>query len=116
MVHGWARPRRFTAVAQGLLTLPHVQLWETENSWRLDRSHRGSHRRDIPGLVDASGVRTVNVCGAFYRRALIESRCNISEAEVVVHSCAKVQFYCIDQRYEPRKQRLVCRMLNISLQ
>ena len=38
----------------------HVQFWETENSWRLDRSHRGGHRRDIPCLVDASDVRTVN--------------------------------------------------------
>src|ERR1700723_579773 len=28
---------------------------------------------------------------------------------------AKVQFYCIDQRYEPREQRLVCRMLNVSI-
>jgi len=44
----------------GLLPLPHVQFWETENSGRLDRSHRGSHRRDIPCLVDASDVRTVN--------------------------------------------------------
>jgi hypothetical protein len=40
--------------------LPHVQFWVTENSWRLDRAHRGSHRRDIPCLVDASDVRTVN--------------------------------------------------------
>ena len=44
----------------GLLPLPHVQFWETENSWRLDSSHRGGHRRDIPCLVDASDVRTVN--------------------------------------------------------
>jgi hypothetical protein len=34
--------------------------WETENSGRLDRSHRGSHRRDIPCLVDASDVRALN--------------------------------------------------------
>jgi hypothetical protein len=40
--------------------LPHVQFWETEDSGRLDRSHRGSHRRDIPCLVDASDVRTLN--------------------------------------------------------
>ena len=44
----------------GLLPLPHVQFWETENSWRLGSSHRGGHRRDIPCLVDASDVRTVN--------------------------------------------------------
>ena len=43
----------------GLLPLPHVQFWETENSWRLDSSHRGGHPRDIPRLVDASDVRTV---------------------------------------------------------
>jgi len=40
--------------------LPHVQFRETENSWRLDSSHRGGHPRDIPCLVDASDVRTVN--------------------------------------------------------
>jgi hypothetical protein len=39
--------------------LPRVQFWETENSWRLDSSHRGCHRRDIPRLVDASDVRFV---------------------------------------------------------
>ena len=44
----------------GLLPLPHVQFWKTENSWRLDSSHRGGHRRDFPRLVDASNVRTVN--------------------------------------------------------
>jgi len=49
---------------RGLLPLPHVQFWETENSWRLDRSHRGGHRRDIPCLVDASHVRTVNALEA----------------------------------------------------
>jgi hypothetical protein len=43
-----------------LLPLQHVQFWETENSWRLDSSHRGGHRRDIPCLVDASDVRTVS--------------------------------------------------------
>ena len=52
--------RRARAPARDLLPLPHVQFWETENSGRLDRSHRGSHRRDIPCLVDASDVRTVN--------------------------------------------------------
>src|ERR1700675_1727442 len=46
--------------ARGLLPLPHVQFWETENSWRLDSSHRGGRRRDIPCLVDASDIRTVN--------------------------------------------------------
>jgi hypothetical protein len=46
--------------ARGLLPLPHVQFWEAENSRRLDSSHRGGHRRDIPCLVDASDVRTVN--------------------------------------------------------
>jgi hypothetical protein len=40
--------------------LPHVQFWETENSWRLDSSYRGGDRRDIPCLVDASDVRAVN--------------------------------------------------------
>ena len=43
-----------------LLPLPHVQFRETENSWRLDSSHRGGHPRDIPRLVDASDVCTVN--------------------------------------------------------
>ena len=43
----------------GLLPLPHVQFWETENSRRLDRSHRGGHRRDI-SCLDASDVRIVN--------------------------------------------------------
>ena len=52
--------RDVTPPARGLLPLPHVQFWETENSWRLDSSHRGGHRRDIPCLVDASDVRTVN--------------------------------------------------------
>ena len=45
---------------RGLLPLPHVQFWETENCWRLDSSYRGSHRRDIPCLVDASNVRALN--------------------------------------------------------
>jgi hypothetical protein len=45
---------------RGLLPLPHVQFRKTENSWRLDRSHRGGHRRDIPCLVDAADVRTLN--------------------------------------------------------
>jgi hypothetical protein len=44
----------------GLLLLAYVQLWQTENGWGLDRSHRGSHRRDIPGVVDAADLRTVN--------------------------------------------------------
>jgi hypothetical protein len=46
-------------LARGLLRLPHVQFWESENCWRLDSSHRGGHRRDITCLVDASGLRTV---------------------------------------------------------
>ena len=49
-----------TATCAGPATMPHVQFWETENSWRLDSSHRGGYRRDIPCLVDASDVRTVN--------------------------------------------------------
>ena len=49
-----------TPLVRGLLPLLHVQFWETENSWRLDSSHRRGHRRDIPCLVDASDVRTVN--------------------------------------------------------
>jgi len=40
--------------------LLHVQFRETENSWRLDSSYRGGHPRDIPRLVDASDVSTVN--------------------------------------------------------
>src|ERR1700722_2371224 len=54
------RSHDVTSPARSLLPLPHVQFWETENSGRLDRSHRGSHRRDIPCLVDASDVRTLN--------------------------------------------------------
>jgi len=50
-----------TILHAGLLPLPHVQFWETENSWRLDSSHRGGRCRDIPCLVDASDVRTVNL-------------------------------------------------------
>ena len=46
--------------SRGLLPSPHVQFWETQNSWRLDSSHRGGYRRDIPRLVDASNVRAVN--------------------------------------------------------
>jgi hypothetical protein len=45
---------------RGLLPLPDVQFWETENGWRLDSSHRGGHRRDSPSVVDASDVRTVS--------------------------------------------------------
>ena len=36
------------------------QFRKTENSWRLDRSHRGGDRCDTPCLVDAADVRTVN--------------------------------------------------------
>ena len=54
------RNRDVTPPARGLLPLPHVQFWETENSGRLDRSHRGRHRRDISCLVDASDLRTLN--------------------------------------------------------
>jgi hypothetical protein len=52
----------------GLLPLPHVQFWDTENIWRLDSSHRGGHRRDIPCLVDASDVRAVNALKPIRRR------------------------------------------------
>jgi hypothetical protein len=52
--------RDFSPLVRGLLALPHVQFWETENSWRLDSSHRRGHRGDIPCLVDATDVRTVN--------------------------------------------------------
>lgn len=47
-------------LARGLLALPYVQLWETENSGRLDSSRRWGHRRAIPCLVDAPNLRTVN--------------------------------------------------------
>lgn len=50
----------FTPPQRGLLPLPHVQLRETKNGWRLDRSHRRGDGCDIPCLVDASNVRTVN--------------------------------------------------------
>ena len=50
----------FTPPQRGLLPLPHVQLRETKNRWRLDRSHRRGDGCDIPCLVDASNVRTVN--------------------------------------------------------
>jgi hypothetical protein len=46
--------------SRALLTLPHVQFWQAENTWRLDGSHRRRHRRNIPCLVDASNVRTMN--------------------------------------------------------
>jgi hypothetical protein len=52
--------RYLTPPPRGLLPLPHVQFWETENRWRLDSSHSRGHRRDIPNLVDVAGVRTVN--------------------------------------------------------
>ena len=39
----------------------HVQFWEAENNWRLDRTRRRGRRCHIPGLVDASGVRALNV-------------------------------------------------------
>lgn len=58
----------------GLLPLPHVQLRETENSWRLDRSHRGGDCRDIPCLVDASAVRTLNTAS----RGSMKLRCDDS--------------------------------------
>ena len=47
-------------VVRGLLPLPYVQFWETENSGRLDSSRRRGHRRDVPCLVDASDLRIVN--------------------------------------------------------
>jgi hypothetical protein len=40
--------------------VPRVQFWQAENGGRLDRSHRERRRSNIPGLVDASDVRTVN--------------------------------------------------------
>ena len=51
---------RLRHLARSLLPLPHVQFWETENGWRLDSSHRGGRGRNIPCLVDASDVRTLN--------------------------------------------------------
>jgi hypothetical protein len=57
---GSGKNRRHYATSAGLLPLAHVQFWQTENSWRLDRSHCGRHRRDISGLVDAADVRTLN--------------------------------------------------------
>src|SRR5580704_16436926 len=45
---GFERNRDMTPPALSLLPLPHVQFWETDNGGRLARSHRGSHRRDIP--------------------------------------------------------------------
>jgi hypothetical protein len=46
--------------ARGLLGSPYVQFWKTENSGRLDSSRGWGDRRAIPGLVDASNLRTVN--------------------------------------------------------
>ena len=43
----------------GPATIAYVQFRKTENSWRLDRSHRRGHRCDTPRLVDAADVRTV---------------------------------------------------------
>ena len=43
----------------GLLPLPHVQFWQAEDSWRLDRSHRRSRTRDIPRLVAAAALCAV---------------------------------------------------------
>jgi hypothetical protein len=40
-----------------------VQFWKTENSWRLDSSHRWGRHRDISCLVDATDVRTVKPGG-----------------------------------------------------
>jgi hypothetical protein len=36
-----------------------VQFWQTENSWRLDRSYRGRRRRIIPHMVDAARFRSL---------------------------------------------------------
>jgi hypothetical protein len=36
-----------------------VQFWQTENSWRLDRSYRGRRRRVIPRMVDAARFRSL---------------------------------------------------------
>jgi len=62
----------FSPLACSLLRLPHVQFWETENAWRLDRSHRGGYGRDIPSLVDASSVRIVNALKAPPARSMSE--------------------------------------------
>ena len=56
-----------TPPVAGLLPFPHVQFWETENSCRLDSSHRGGYRRNIPCLVDASDIRTVNALKTLWR-------------------------------------------------
>jgi hypothetical protein len=52
----------------GLLSSLNVQLWKTEDSWRLDHSYRRGHRRDIPCLVDATNVRAVNIYRAWSMR------------------------------------------------
>ena len=51
------------ATCAGLAIIADVQLGETENCWGLDSSHRGGHHRDIPCLVDASDVRTLDAMG-----------------------------------------------------
>jgi len=56
--------------APGLLLSLNVQFWETENSRRLDSSHRWGHRRDIPCLVDAATVRTVKTHRAWLISAI----------------------------------------------
>ena len=36
-----------------------IQIWQTENSWRVDRSYRGCRRRVIPCMVDAARFRSL---------------------------------------------------------
>lgn len=61
-------------VLGALLRLPHVQLWEAENHWRLGSSYRGGYRCDIPCLVDASDVRTVNALKTRPALAMLQQR------------------------------------------
>jgi hypothetical protein len=42
-----------------MLPCNRVQFWQTENSWRLDRSYRGCRRRVIRRLVDAARFRSL---------------------------------------------------------
>lgn len=55
---------RYYVTHAGPVTIAHVQFWQTENCWRLDSSHRGGRPRDLPCLVDAADVRTVNALEA----------------------------------------------------
>jgi hypothetical protein len=55
----YGNPHHSKVISSARLLSPDVQFREAENSWRLDHSHRGWHRRDISCLVDASDVRAV---------------------------------------------------------